>query len=222
MTRERSAVRAQLESLRTWGVTALPRTRASSKTAAAGPSAAEALKQLEREVAGCTRCPLYKDATQSVFSDGSATARLVFVGEAPGRDEDAQGKPFVGAAGQLLTKMIEAMGFKRSDVYICNVIKHRPPGNRLPEPEEIVACAPFMFEQLRHIRPRIICALGSVAAKTLLGQDVSITRIRGTVMDWQGIPVVPTFHPAYLLRNPPSKKLVWQDLKLVMRLLKDG
>jgi DNA polymerase len=188
------------------------------RSAPAG-SNVEQLAQLAMQVAACTRCPLHKTRTQAVFGDGNANARLVFVGEAPGRDEDLQGRPFVGAAGQLLTKMIEAMGFAREDVYICNVLKSRPPENRTPLPEEVEACRPYLTEQLRIIRPRVICALGAVAAKALLGPATAITQVRGQVRDYEGTPVVPTFHPAYLLRNPDAKKLVWQDLKRVRALL---
>jgi len=143
----------------------------------------------------------------------------VFIGEAPGREEDLQGRPFVGAAGQLLTKMIEAMGLSRSQVYICNVLKDRPPGNRTPLPEEVEACRPFLTQQLATIRPQVICALGAVATKALLGAHAAITAVRGKPHVLDGIPVVPTFHPAYLLRNPSAKRLAWQDLKTVRRLL---
>ena len=155
-------------------------------------------------------------------------AKLVFVGEAPGREEDRQGRPFVGSAGKLLTKMSEAMGFRREDVYICNVLKDRPPGNRTPLPEEVEACRPFLERQLWLIRPTVICTLGAVATKALLG-PVAITKVRGRLHayevhgddpnDSRAIPVMPTFHPAYLLRNPPAKRFVWQDLKAVKRLL---
>ena len=144
------------------------------------------------------------------------------MGEAPGRDEDLQGKPFVGAAGQLLTKMIEAMGLRQQDVYICNVLKDRPPSNRTPLPEEVDACLPFLQQQLAIIQPKVICVLGAVAAKALLGPHVAITKIRGTLVDYQGMRLVPTFHPAYLLRNPPAKKFAWADLKKVKKLLEDA
>ena len=178
-----------------------------------------ALRELQQEVEACTRCPFLKDRTRSVFGEGDPDAQLVFVGEAPGREEDLQGRPFVGTAGQLLTKMIEAMGFTRDAVYICNVAKNRPPGNRTPLPEEIEICKPYLLKQLAIIRPRVICALGSVAAKALLGPDIAITHVRGQLLDYEGTTVVPTFHPAYLLRNPDAKKLVWQDLKRVKQVL---
>jgi len=218
-----------VEGLQTLGVTAVP----SPKPAGARvlvphvnePSAGskeERLRRLAQDVERCQRCSLYKTRTHAVVSDGTPDARLVFVGEAPGRDEDLQGKPFVGAAGQLLTKMIIAMGFRRQDVYICNVLKDRPPGNRTPLPEEVEACLPFLAQQLRIIQPKVICVLGAVAAKALLGPHVAITKVRGQVWDYEGIPVIPTFHPAYLLRNPPAKKFAWEDLKRVKQLLETG
>ena len=215
------ALRQHVEGLRLLGVAAVPAASggAASSTAAGGASAGERLAQLAREVERCRRCPLYRTRTHAVVGDGSPNARLVFVGEAPGRDEDLQGVPFVGAAGQLLTKMIEAMGLRREAVYICNVLKDRTPANRTPQPEEIEACLPFLREQLAIIRPAVICALGAVAAKALLGPHVAITKVRGQVRDYQGIPLVPTFHPAYLLRNPAAKKDAWADLKQVKQLL---
>jgi DNA polymerase len=226
----RKAARAaalHLEGLRALGVTAVPReiaarTSASGAISRGAPDARAArLAALAEAVGRCRRCPLYRTRTRAVVGDGSPEARLVFVGEAPGREEDLQGKPFVGAAGQLLTKMIQAMGLRRDDVYICNVLKDRPPGNRTPLPEEVEACLPFLQEQLAIIRPRVICALGAVAAKALLGPHAAITKIRGRVLDHQGIPLVPTFHPAYLLRNPSAKKLAWIDLKRVKQLLEE-
>lgn len=186
------------------------------------PDRARRLAALERETTACTRCSLYRTRTQHVFGDGAPDAKLVFVGEAPGRDEDMQGKPFVGKAGQLLTKMIEAIGLRRDDVYICNVLKDRPPNNRAPEPEEVEACLPFLERQLHIIHPRVICLLGATPAKALLGPHVAITKIRGQRYDYHGIPLVPTFHPAYLLRNPPAKKFAWIDLKTVKRILEES
>jgi len=223
------ALTQHVEGLQALGVTAVP----SPKPAGARvlvprvnePSAGskeEQLRRLAQEVERCRRCPLYKTRTHAVVSDGTPDARLVFVGEAPGRDEDLQGKPFVGAAGQLLTKMIIAMGFRREDVYICNVLKDRPPGNRTPLPEEVEACLPFLAQQLRIIQPKVICVLGAVAAKALLGPHIAITKVRGQVWDYEGFPVIPTFHPAYLLRNPPAKKFTWEDLKRVKQLLETG
>ena len=186
---------------------------------ASGASNAERLARLTREVERCRRCPLYRTRTHAVVSDGTPEARLVFVGEAPGREEDLQGKPFVGAAGQPLTKMIGAMGLTREDVYICNVLKDRPPGNRTPLPKEMEACLPFLEQQLAIVRPQVICTLGAVATKALIGPHVSITALRGTMQDYRGTPLVPTFHPAYLLRNPSAKKFAWADLKRVKSIL---
>jgi DNA polymerase len=151
-----------------------------------------------------------------VFGVGNPCAELVFVGEAPGAEEDAQGVPFVGAAGQLLTRIIEAMGLRRDDVYIANIIKCRPPANRNPQPDEIASCEPFLIAQLDIIAPKVICALGTFAAQTLLKTKEPISRLRGRWHAYRGIPLMPTFHPAYLLRNPGDKKIVWADVKLVM------
>ncbi len=209
-------LRGRLAGLRRCGVTVIP------KSASSGSDKTDSLKALERQVVACTRCPLYRTRTHHVFGDGDINARLVFIGEAPGREEDLQGKPFVGSAGQLLTKMIEAMGLRREDVYICNVLKDRPPNNRIPQPDEIEACRPYLLEQLAIIQPQVICTLGAIAAKALLGTEISITRVRGQRHEFEGMPVIPTFHPAYLLRNPDAKKLVWQDLKRVRRLLEES
>jgi len=182
-----------------------------------GPAAHPTLEQVREELGDCTRCKLHAHRTQIVFGVGNPRASLVFVGEAPGADEDAQGEPFVGRAGQLLTKIIEAMGLHRQDVYICNIIKCRPPNNRTPETEEIVACQPFLLQQLRVIAPKFICALGGPAAQTLLQTKEPISRLRGRFHDFHGIPLLPTFHPAFLLRNPNEKKTVWEDMKLLLR-----
>jgi len=165
----------------------------------------------------CVKCPLSEGRTQVVFGSGNEKTQLVFVGEAPGFDEDRQGKPFVGRAGQLLTKMIEAMGFKREDVYIANIIKCRPPNNRTPRPEEIETCLPYLIEQLGKIKPKVVCALGNVAAQTLLGTDKTISKLRGLFHEIDGIKIMPTFHPAFLLRNPEYKREVWHDLQLIMK-----
>lgn len=207
------AFKQHLEGLSALRVTAVPR------EAQRVPSKTERLSLLARDVERCRRCPLYRTRTHAVVSDGSPEARLMFIGEAPGRDEDLQGKPFVGAAGQLLTKMIQAMGLAREAVYICNVLKDRPPGNRTPEPDEVEACLPFLREQIAIVQPAVICVLGAVAAKAMLGPHVAITKIRGSVCEYEGIPLVPTFHPAYLLRNPDAKKFAWADLKKVKKLL---
>ncbi|MCX7982686.1 MAG: uracil-DNA glycosylase [Syntrophales bacterium] len=177
------------------------------------------MEDVVREVADCRRCPLHKGRTHIVFGEGNTKAKLVFVGEAPGADEDRLGRPFVGKAGQLLTRIIEAMGMRREDVYICNVLKCRPPGNRTPLPQEMEVCGPFLEKQLEVIKPTVICALGSIAAKALLKTEAPITALRGRFHDYRGIPCLPTFHPAYLLRNPAAKKQVWQDMKLIMERL---
>jgi DNA polymerase len=173
------------------------------------------LQVVRDDLGDCKRCKLAPSRTNLVFGVGNPDADLVFVGEAPGADEDAQGEPFVGKAGQLLTKMIEAMGYTREDVYICNVLKCRPPGNRNPEPDEVASCEPFLKRQLAAIRPRMIVALGKFAAQCLLRDDTPITRLRGGFRSYEGIPLMPTLHPAYLLRDPSKKKLAWEDLKAV-------
>lgn len=176
------------------------------------------LSSLAGEVAACTRCAeLARCRTQTVFGVGSPNADLCFVGEAPGADEDAQGEPFVGAAGQLLTRIIAAMGLERHDVYICNILKCRPPGNRTPAPDEVTNCRGYLKRQLGIIRPKYICALGAVAAKTLLDSELSIGRLRGRFHLYDGIPVLCTYHPAYLLRNPDAKKDVWEDIQILMK-----
>jgi DNA polymerase len=177
----------------------------------------EPLLALRRELGECTRCKLSGGRTHLVFGVGSPTAELMFVGEGPGADEDQQGEPFVGKAGQLLTKMIEAMGFRREEVYIANVVKCRPPGNRNPEPDEIEPCEPFLRAQIAAIRPRVLVALGKFAAQTLLRDPTPITRLRGAWREYEGVRLMPTFHPAYLLRSPAEKGKAWEDLKLVVR-----
>ena len=179
----------------------------------------ETLEQLRDESGDCRRCQLSRGRSTIVFGSGNSSADLVFVGEAPGRDEDIQGEPFVGKAGQLLTRIITAMGLTRDDVYICNVIKCRPPDNRDPLPPEIEMCEPFLLGQLEIIKPRAICALGSFASQTLLKSEVRISRLRGQFRDYHGIPLMPTYHPSFLLRNPLAKREVWEDIKMVMELL---
>lgn len=177
----------------------------------------EPLHDLGREVLGCQQCSLARTRKNVVFGDGNVSAKIVFVGEAPGADEDEQGLPFVGRAGQLLTNIIKAMGLARKDVYICNILKCRPPGNRNPLPDEIRLCEPFLKQQLQLISPQIICALGSFAAKTLLKTETPITALRGRFQTYEGIKLMPTYHPAYLLRNPSAKKQVWEDIQLIMK-----
>ncbi len=177
------------------------------------------LAGVREELGECTRCPLHRSRRNLVFGEGSAGAKLVFVGEAPGEEEDNQGRPFVGRAGQLLTKIIDAMGLKREDVYICNILKCRPPGNRNPKEDEIATCEPFLMKQIEAINPEIICALGTFAAKTLLRTESPISAIRGKFHDYHGRKLMPTYHPAYLLRNPDAKKLVWDDVQKIMKIL---
>lgn len=177
----------------------------------------ETLEAVHQALGDCQRCPLGAKRRRLVFGEGNPHAELVFIGEAPGADEDLQGRPFVGRAGQLLTKIVEAMGLKRDDVYICNILKCRPPGNRNPAPDEVAACEPFLIRQLEAIRPRIICALGSVAARTLLKTEAPITVLRGRFQSYHGLRLMPTYHPAYLLRNPAAKKQVWEDVQIIMK-----
>ena len=174
------------------------------------------LDAVREELGDCHRCSLGGLRKNLVFGAGNPQAALVFVGEAPGADEDQAGEPFVGRAGQLLTKIIEAMGLSRQEVYICNILKCRPPGNRNPEAGEIAACEPFLIRQLQAIAPRAICALGTFAAQTLLKKDIPISALRGRFHSYAGHKVMPTYHPAYLLRNPSAKKLVWEDVQLIM------
>jgi uracil-DNA glycosylase len=183
-------------------------------------SAAEALSAIRDDIGECTRCKLHTlGRRQIVFGTGSMTAEIMFVGEAPGADEDEQGVPFVGRAGQLLTKMILAMGLQRDEVYIANVLKCRPPGNRNPEPDEIETCEPFLFRQLASIQPKVVIALGAFAARTLLKTEEPISKLRGRVFDFRGAKLIPTFHPSYLLRSPGNKREAWDDLKTALGVL---
>ena len=182
-----------------------------------GPFQPISLEDLREDIGDCRRCKLYQDRTTLVFGEGSSKARLVFVGEGPGREEDQVGRPFVGEAGRLLTKIIEAMGLSRESVYICNVVKCRPPKNRDPDGDEIESCLPFLKRQISLIQPDVICALGRVAAQALLGKEFRITRERGKWHSFMDIPMMPTFHPAYLLRNPTAKREVWEDIQEIMR-----
>lgn len=175
------------------------------------------IEAVRKELGDCRRCALAALRKNIVFGEGNPRARIVFVGEAPGADEDLQGRPFVGRAGQLLTKIIAAMKLSRADVYICNILKCRPPGNRNPQAEEIAACVPFLDKQLTAIAPEVICALGTFAARTLLRTEAPITTLRGRFHSYHGIRVMPTYHPAYLLRNPEAKKHVWEDVQMIMK-----
>jgi len=178
---------------------------------------AAALQLIRDEIGECTRCPLHKGRNKLVFGDGLPTARLMFVGEGPGADEDAQGLPFVGKAGQLLNNMIAAMGLRREEVYIANVVKCRPPGNRVPEQEEGATCTPFLFRQIDVIRPQVLVALGATAATWLLGSRQPLAGLRGRVHAFRGAQLIVTYHPAYLLRDPRQKKEAWADLQIAMR-----
>jgi uracil-DNA glycosylase len=182
---------------------------------------AETIEAVCADLGDCQRCRLAEGRKNIVFGSGDSHARLVFVGEGPGYEEDRQGQPFVGAAGQLLTKIIEAIEFTRSQVYICNIVKCRPPGNRNPKPDEIAACLPFLKRQIAAINPDFICTLGGVAAQTLLDTKLPISKLRGVLYDYMGIKVMPTYHPAFLLRSPEKKRSVWEDMKILMKAM-DG
>lgn len=232
----RTALRQQLLCDRLLGVESVPmqpvgRPRGQAGTTRALDAGATAEKAAllhtldQTRVKGCTHCSLCKTRTQTVFGQGNPSARLVFIGEAPGYDEDREGLAFVGRAGQLLTRMINAMGLTRDEIFICNVLKCRPPGNRDPDADEILACSPYLREQLSIIQPEVLVALGAPAAKTLLQTAQSIGKLRGRFHDYRfsdltpdgpAIPVMPTYHPAYLLRNPAEKRKVWEDLQKVM------
>ncbi|MBD3426349.1 MAG: uracil-DNA glycosylase [Candidatus Omnitrophica bacterium] len=185
----------------------------------ASVGATETLESLESRVKTCDECALAASRNNVVFGEGDPQADLVFIGEAPGRDEDRQGRPFVGRAGQLLTKIIESIGLSREDVYICNILKCRPPGNRNPHPSEIAVCSPYLVRQIEIIKPRVICALGKFASQTLLASETPISRLRGRFHDYKGIQLMPTYHPAYLLRNPSGKNDVWHDMKAIAKVL---
>jgi uracil-DNA glycosylase family 4 len=180
----------------------------------------DSLERIRQDIGpNCTRCKLHEARKNIVFGVGNPKAQLVFVGEGPGRDEDMQGEPFVGRAGKLLTQMIEAMGLRRQDVYICNVVKCRPPENRLPEKDEIATCSPYLVRQLGVIQPKVICCLGSCSAQTMLQTTQGISKFRGEWFDYHGSKLIATYHPAYLLRNPPAKSEVWKDLQKIMAAL---
>jgi DNA polymerase len=219
--------RAHLDYRRALGVSFVETTRAGGPQAAVcrvaptiekhSVSRSSGLAAVREELGDCIRCKLHEGRKNIVFGEGNPNAALVFVGEGPGQEEDLQGRPFVGAAGQLLTDIIvKGMQLKREDVYICNIVKCRPPGNRNPEPDEVEACEPFLIKQLQAINPKIIIGLGNVAVKTLLKTKEGITSLRGNWKTYQGIPLMPTFHPAYLLRTPSDKRLVWDDIKKVI------
>lgn len=184
-----------------------------------GPGKEKLLNNLRVEIGDCKRCRLHKGRTNLVFGVGNPNTKLMFVGEGPGSEEDLQGIPFVGRAGQLLTRIIEAMGLSRRDVYIANVVKCRPPENRNPSPDEIAMCEPFLLKQIDIIGPKVIVCLGTFAAQLLLNTDEKITRLRGRLHDFHGAKLIPTYHPAFLLRNPNMKRPVWEDMQKVMEIL---
>lgn len=215
-----SQSRALLQELQGWGFETVTAPALADppegQVQAAEKAEPRELSGLEKQLQGCTRCALSQQRTQVVFGVGNPNADLVLVGEAPGREEDRQGIPFVGEAGQLLDRILAAMNLSREQVYICNLIKCRPPGNRDPQPEEIACCEPFLKQQLALIQPQLIVALGRFATQALLRTTVPIGTLRGNWHKYAGIPLMPTFHPAYLLRNPSGKRAVWEDMKQVM------
>ena len=202
--------------IRSGGAPGTPPQVASESPSSLGGSPEDALATLEREVSGCTRCALHQGRTQTVFGVGAANARLMFVGEGPGAEEDRQGEPFVGPAGQLLNKIIAAMGLQREEVYIANVVKCRPPNNRNPGPDEMGECRGYLDNQVAAVAPEVIVALGSIAARALLGGEQGVGRLRGQFHSFQDVPVMATYHPAYLLREPSQKRKVWEDMQRVM------
>lgn len=216
-------LRAHLEIERTLGQDALPRAgleppEVRDEPSPEGPSA-DFLARRAAEIADCKLCKLCEGRTQVVYGVGNPQADLMFVGEAPGRDEDRQGEPFVGRAGQLLTKIIKVMGYERSDVYITNINKCRPPDNRLPQPDEVRACLPFLEEQIQHIQPRVLVCLGKLSSNIILETGAAMGALRGRFHERNGVQIMPTYHPAYLLRNPADKRKVWDDMQKVMALL---
>ncbi len=212
-----SDLKTYLEYLRGMGIHSIPSSGLEPKQPP--PSQVLTLEEVQKELGDCKRCKLHRGRKTIVFGEGNEKATLMFIGEGPGFDEDVQGRPFVGRAGQLLTKIIQSINLPREEVYIANIIKCRPPQNRNPEPDEIQSCSPFLMKQILAIRPKIICALGTFSAQTLLKTDTKITALRGKVFDLGGIKVIPTYHPAFLLRNPDKKREVWEDMKKIVELL---
>jgi DNA polymerase len=211
-------VRSLLEYHQSMGLKEIP---AGKSVPSGDASNQKKLDDLRELIGDCTRCRLNEGRTNLVFGVGNPNADLMFVGEGPGRDEDLKGEPFVGRAGQLLNRIIEAMGYKRKDVYIGNIVKCRPPQNRNPAPDEAATCIPFLVGQIEIIQPKVIVCLGSVAVQFLLQTEQKISQLRGNIHEWNGIPVMPTYHPAFLLRNPNMKKPVWEDMQKVMEMLKE-
>jgi uracil-DNA glycosylase family 4 len=219
-------LKSYLEYLKEMGIETQFLSEANSVARHSGPSTsrqpAQNLEEIRKELEDCRRCKLHRTRRTLVFGEGNEKATLMFVGEGPGYDEDVQGRPFVGKAGQLLTKIIQSIHFQREEVYIANIIKCRPPQNRNPEPDEIKCCHPFLMRQISAIQPKIICALGTFAAQTLLKTDSKITALRGRFYDLPGIKVLPTYHPAYLLRNAERKREVWEDMKKISEWLNNA
>ncbi len=206
-------LKSYLDYLRRMGIEGLP--TSGSQESSSIPSMKATLEDVRNELGDCRRCKLHRTRHTIVFGEGNKDAKLMLIGEGPGYDEDVQGRPFVGKAGQLLTKILQSIHVQREEVYITNIVKCRPPQNRNPEPDEIESCYPFLLRQIRAIRPKMIVALGKVAAQTLLKTDTTITALRGKFFDLPGIKVIPTYHPAYLLRNPERKREVWEDMKRI-------
>jgi DNA polymerase len=212
-----SNLKTYLEYLKGMGIVSLPASE--MKADEAIQSHIITLEDVRKELGDCKRCKLHRGRKTIVFGEGNEKATLMLIGEGPGYDEDVQGRPFVGKAGQLLTKILQSINLPREEVYIANIIKCRPPQNRNPEPDEIQSCHPFLMKQIEAIQPKIICALGTFSAQTLLKTETKITALRGKLFDLEGIKVIPTYHPAFLLRNPDKKREVWEDMKKIVELL---
>jgi DNA polymerase len=215
-----SDLKTYLEYLKGMGIVSLPASE--MKADEPGQSNIITLAEVRKELGDCKRCKLHRGRKTIVFGEGNEKATLMLIGEGPGYDEDIQGRPFVGKAGQLLTKILQSINLPREEVYIANIIKCRPPQNRNPEPDEIQSCTPFLMKQIGVIQPKIICALGTFSAQTLLKTDTKITALRGKFFDLEGIKVMPTYHPAFLLRNPERKREVWGDMKKIVELIGSG
>jgi len=215
-----SDLKTYLEYLKGMGIVSLPTSE--MKPNEPGQSTMITLEDVRKELGDCKRCKLHRGRKTIVFGEGNEKATLMLIGEGPGYDEDVQGRPFVGRAGQLLTKILQSINLPREEVYIANIIKCRPPQNRNPEPDEIQSCSPFLMKQIRVIQPKIICALGTFSAQTLLKTDVKISALRGKFYDLEEIKVIPTYHPAFLLRNPERKREVWEDMKKIAELLNNA
>jgi len=215
-------LRTYLEYLKGMGIDSLPVSEHIPEKVVPSQPKTLVLADVRKELGDCRRCKLHRTRKTIVFGEGNEKASLMFIGEGPGYDEDVQGRPFVGKAGQLLTKIIESINLSREEVYIANVIKCRPPQNRNPQPDEIESCNPFLMKQIRVIQPKIICALGTFSAQTLLKTDTKITALRGKLFELDGIKVIPTYHPAFLLRNPERKREVWADMKKIAEWLNNA